>query len=189
MNILNFPILETKKLISREIINEDAEDIYQYLSDADVNRYLEGSTDSVEEAMSYISWSRDTYKNNTDIRWGIELKENSKLIGDCGFGHIDEPKRPTELGYMISKEYWNRGYMSEALGEILRYGFQMLNLHRVQAWTHPENKASVRLLLKHGFIHEGYLREYIYVWHKGVYIDTDIYSLLAKDYQCKSADN
>jgi ribosomal-protein-alanine N-acetyltransferase len=183
MGEINFPIIETKRLILREIINDDAEAIYQYLSDEDVNRYLEGNTDSVEEAEGYISWCRDTYNHNTDIRWGIELKENGKLIGDCGFGHIDEPKSPTELGYILSKDYWNHGYMSEALGEILRYGFQTLNLHRIQAWTHPDNKASARVLLKHGFIHEGFLREYVYVWHRNVYIDADIYSLLAKDYQ------
>jgi RimJ/RimL family protein N-acetyltransferase len=44
----------------------------------------------------------NTFKEQTDIRWGIELKENNKLIGDCGFGHIDEPKRPTELGYILA---------------------------------------------------------------------------------------
>lgn len=182
MSKSNFPILETERLILREIVTEDAESIFHYLSDADVIQYLEGSTDSVEEAEGYVSWCNDTYKNKTDIRWGIELKETGKLIGDCGFGHIDEPKCPTELGYMISKEYWNCGYMTEALSKMLCYGFQKLNLHRVQAWTHPDNKASSRVLLKHGFVHEGFLREYIYIWHKGIYIDADMYSLLAKDY-------
>jgi hypothetical protein len=66
--------------------------------------------------------------HKTDIRWGIELKENGKLIGDCG------------------------------------------------------------ILLKHGFTHEGFLREYEYVWHRSVYIDADIYGLLDKDYQCNSID-
>lgn len=165
---------------------DDAESIFQYLSDTDVIRYLEGNTDSVEEAKGYISWCNDTYKNKTDIRWGIEFKENGKLIGDLGFGHIDEPKCPTELGYILSKAYWNCGYMSEALEEILRYGFHTLNLHRVQAWTHLDNKASASILLKQGFIHEGFLREYVHIWHKGIYIDVDMYSLLAKDYLGKA---
>ncbi len=188
MSTLNFPTLETERLFLREIISDDAETVFQYLSDRDVIDYLEGNTDSIEEAMGYISWCCDAFQNNTDIRWGIELKGNRKLIGDCGFGHIDEPKRPTELGYMLDKEYWNHGYMSEALGEILRYGFHKLNLHRIQAWTHPDNKASSRILLKQGFIHEGLLREYVYIWHKGIYIDADMYSLLDKDYQRNKAD-
>lgn len=168
----------------RDINHDDAESIYQYLSDPDVIQYLEGSTDTLDEARGYVSWCVDTFhKGKTDIRWGIELKENNKLIGDCGFGHIDEPKRPTELGYMLSKEYWNKGYMSEALGAILQYGFYMLDLHRVQAWTHPENKASTQLLKKYGFLKESLLREYVYIWHKGVYIDVDMYSLLDRDYK------
>ena len=180
-----FPVLETKRLLLRELNIDDAENIYQYLSDSDVIRYLEGNTDTLEEAMGYITWCRNTFKEKTDIRWGIELKENSKLIGDCGFGHIDEPKRPTELGYMLSKKYWNQGYMSEALGAILYYGFYKLDLHRVQAWTHPENEASGHLLSKYNFVKEGFLREYVYIWHKGVYIDVDMYSLLEKDYKEK----
>lgn len=181
---MSFPILETKRLLLRDINHDDAESIYQYLSDPDVIQFLEGNTDTFDEARGYVSWCIDTfYKRKTDIRWGIELKENNKLIGDCGLGHIDEPRRPTELGYMLSKEYWNKGYMSEALGAILQYGFHRLDLHRVQAWTHPENKASTRLLKKYGFIKEGLLREYVYIWHKGVYIDVDMYSLLGKDYK------
>ena len=116
---MSFPTLETKRLLLRDMNHDDAESIYQYLSDPDVIQYLEGNTDTLDEARGYVSWCIDTfYEKKTDIRWGIELKENSKLIGDCGFGHTDEPKRPTELGYMLSKEYWNKGYMSEALGAI-----------------------------------------------------------------------
>lgn len=180
---MSFPILETKRLLLRDINQEDAESIYQYLSDIDVIQYLEGNTDTLDEARGYISWCRDTYYKKTDIRWGIELKESKKLIGDCGFGHIDEPKRPTELGYMLSKEYWNQGYMSEALGAILDYGFDKLALHRIQAWTHPENIASARLLEKNGFQKEGLLMEYVYIWHKGVYIDANMYGLLESDYK------
>lgn len=184
--LMNFPILETERLLLRELKTDDAESIFQYLSDKDVIRYLEGNTDTVEEARDYVTWCDNTFnKEKTDIRWGIELKENNKLIGDCGFGHINEPKRPTELGYMLAKEYWNQGYMSEVLGSILNYGFYNLGLHRIQAWTHPDNKASASILLKHGFVKEGFLREYVYIWHKGVYIDVDIYSLIDKDYKNK----
>ncbi len=130
----------------------------------------------------YVQWIRDTFHNGmTDVRWGIELKSNGILIGDCGFGHIDEPKRPTELGYMLAKEYWGNGFMSEVLNTILPFGFDQLHLHRIQAWTHPDNATSAHLLEKFGFKKEGTLREYIYIWHQGAYIDADMYALLEKD--------
>lgn len=92
MKASEFPVLETNRLILRVIRNDDAETIYNYLSDSEVITYLEGSTDSIEEAKGYLSWISKGYEEKTDIRWGIELKENNTLIGDCGLGHINEPK-------------------------------------------------------------------------------------------------
>ena len=182
-NLQDFPVLETKRLRLREITDEDADAIFQYLSDEEVIRYLEGNTENIEEARGYVSWCRETCKSKTDIRWGIELKDQRKLIGDCGLGHIDDPHRPTELGYMLAKAYWNQGYMTEAVAAILQFGFKELNLHRVQAWTHHDNKASAQILRRQGFIHEGRLREYVFIWHQGVYIDAEMYGLLRNDYR------
>lgn len=181
MDHSSFPTLTTQRLVLRQLTMEDAEAVYQYLSDEDVIRYLEGNTDNLEEAQGYVGWCNSTYDAHTDIRWGITLKESGTLIGDCGFGHIQEPKCPTELGYMLAKEHWGHGYMTEALEAILQYGFRALQLHRIQAWTHPDNKASARVLQKQGFVREGLLREYVYIWHKGTYIDAEMYSLLASD--------
>lgn len=181
-NIEQFPELETKRLILRELKMNDAEAIYTYLSDPDVIKYLEGNTDSIEEAQGYISWVTEGFTKRKDIRWGIELKDTKELIGDCGFGHIDEPRRPTELGYMLTKKYWNHGLMTEALGAILYYGFKELELHRIQAWTHPDNLGSSKLLMKHGFKKEGFHREFIYIWHQDIYIDTEMYAILESDY-------
>ncbi len=177
-----FPTIETDRLLLREITLADAPAIYQYLSDKDVIKYLEGCTDTISEAEEYINWISQTYQQGADIRWGIVEKKSNKLIGDCGLGHINEPLRPTELGYIVAKDYWNRGYMSEVLKGILDYGFNHLKLHRIQGWAHSQNIASWRVMTKHGFIKEGTLREYIYVWHKEEFIDVDLYSLLRNDY-------
>lgn len=183
MKVNEFPVLETDRLVLREIRIDDAETIYNYLSDSEVIKYLEGSTDSIEEAKGYISWISEGYEKRTDIRWGIELKENNTLIGDCGLGHINEPKIPTELGFMLSKKYWNKGYMSEVLKAILEYGFEELGLHRIQGWTHSDNIISSRLLLNNGFTKEGLHREFVYIWHRGIYFDADMYAILSKDYK------
>ncbi len=71
--LIDFQTLETDRLMLREITQDDAEAIYQYLSDKDVIRYLEGNTDNLDEARGYVSWCRDTYASKTDICWGIGL--------------------------------------------------------------------------------------------------------------------
>lgn len=82
----DFPTLETDRLILRELNTNDAEAIFHYLSDEDVIRYLEGNTNTIDEARDYVSWCNNTFHSGkTDIRWAIVLKENSTLIGDCGF--------------------------------------------------------------------------------------------------------
>lgn len=180
---MNLPIIETKRLVLRKLTNDDSEAVYEYLSDPEVIRDLEGYTESLEEAEGYIDWCNKTLSDGTDIRWGIEEKATGKLIGDCGFGKINEPRIPTELGYMLSQKAWGKGYMSEVLDAILVYGFGELGLHRIQAWVCPHNTASVRLLQKNGFIKEGHLREYVYQWYTSKYLSVDLYSLLANDYK------
>lgn len=176
---MNLPIIETSRLVLRQLTNDDTKAVYSYLSDPEVIRDLEGFTESLEEAEGYINWCNKTLQDGTDIRWGIEEKATGKLIGDCGFGKINEVRIPTELGYILSKDSWGKGYMSEVLEAILRYGFDELSLHRVQAWVCPHNVASLRLLKKNGFQKEGHLREYVYQWHSGKYLDVDMYALIS----------
>lgn len=180
-----FPIIETQRLRLRQLDYNDVPTVKEYLSDPDVVRYIEMSLDTIEKAKGFVSWAMNGYFKGEDIRWGIELKESNVLIGDCGFGHINETKLPTEIGYMLDKKYWNNGYMSEALKGMLEYGFDVLKLHRVQGWVHPDNNASAHILEKQGFKYEGFLREYAYMWHKGCFTDVKMYALINSDYFSK----
>lgn len=176
-----FPRLETKRLLLREIRQEDTEAVFSILSDEEVMRYYDRlPLTSVQEAQQIIEWHQRRFESGEAIRWGITIKGENHLIGNCGYswnlGH-----RFAEIGYVLSRTYWNQGIITEALRAILQFGFEMRNLHRVEAEVLPGNVASIRVLQKLGFQEEGVLRERILV--NDQFYDVKLFSLLKNEYQ------
>lgn len=109
ININTFPILETKRLVLRKIIKDDANSILNYLSDEEVMKYygLEPFK-TINDALDEISWYQSIQNNKTGIRWGITLKEQGAVIGSCGFHNIVSQHFRTEIGFELSKEQWDK---------------------------------------------------------------------------------
>ena len=175
-----FPVLETDRLILRQVTNDDAKSLLTYFSDTDVMRYygLEPFK-SIDDALDEISWYKSIFEKGTGIRWGISLKGSDKIIGSCGFFNRAVEHSRTEIGYELSKEYWGKGIAGEALESVVKYGFQNLQLERIEALVEPANVASLKLLDKMGFEKEGLLRHYEFTC--GKFDDLYIYSILKSD--------
>ncbi|MBY0122791.1 GNAT family N-acetyltransferase [Bacillus sp. S/N-304-OC-R1] len=151
-----------------------------YLSDPEVMKYFGMEPfQNKKEALEEIQWYKDIYTNKTGIRWGITLKGQDKVIRSCGFLNISPRHSRAEIGAELSKDYWRRGIMSEALTAIIGYGFQDLGLMRIQALIEPPNTPSIQLFESKGFIREGLLRKYEYTC--GKFDDLYMYSLLKTD--------
>ncbi|MBS4190560.1 GNAT family N-acetyltransferase [Bacillus sp. FJAT-49705] len=174
-----FPILETERLILREITKEDAEDIFACFSNNDVTRYYGQETlDSIDQAEKIIEFFSNNYNEKRGIRWGIERKGSKGIIGTIGFNAWIPKHKRAEIGYEIYPEHWRKGYSSEAVSKVLSYGFEDMDLTRIGAVVFIENEASNNLLTKMGFEKEGVLRKYMY--QNGIAYDTNVYSLLKK---------
>lgn len=93
------------------------------------------------------------------FRVGIEHKATGTLIGTAGFKHIDHTHRSGEIGYELLPQYWNHGYMTEALQPLLAQTAAYYNLHTVTANIDPRHIASKRVLEKLGFVQEAHYRE------------------------------
>lgn len=177
-----FPILETDRLRLRKVTEEDAGSVLKYLSDSEVMRHigLEPFT-TIEEALEEISWYQSIFEKGTGIRWGITLKEQGEVIGSCGFLNRATQHYRAEIGTELSQDHWGQGIASEAFEAVIRYGFETLQLQRIEALIEPPNTSSQKLAEKHGFIREGLLRNYEFTC--GKFDDLYMYSLLKQDFE------
>jgi ribosomal-protein-alanine N-acetyltransferase len=146
-----FPRIETPRLILREIAHDDANGIFKNFSDADVAQwFFEQPYTEMEQVTQIIDeFSRD-FRQGKGLTWAIILKENATCIGTCGYGDVESGGRG-EIGFDLAKEHWGKGLMTEALTAIIDYGFEALNLFRVEAHTYSSNTRAIRLLEKLGF--------------------------------------
>ena len=177
----DYPIIETKRLLLRGPKPKDLEAVYEIHSDPEVMRYYGVLPyDSPEKAKKHIDWLASLHKENKGLRPIITLKGEDNYIGDVGYYDYEKKHNRAEIGYILGKEYWGKGIMSEALGAMLGYGFNEMCLNRVQALIDPRNMGSLRVAEKHGFTFEGTFRDYEYEY--GEYIDLNMYSLLKREY-------
>lgn len=177
-----FPKMMTQRLSLREIGPEDAQTLYAVLSDAAVTEYYDDEAfTALSEARDQIdAWHRG-YESRRAIRWAIAPKADGMLIGTCGYYGLHRYHRRGAIGYELARPFWRQGIMTEALRAIIAYGFDEMDLNRIQATVMPGNTASVRLLEGLGFQQEGLLRGYERWGSKG-YLDLLMFSLLERDY-------
>ncbi|WP_053365635.1 GNAT family N-acetyltransferase [Bacillus sp. FJAT-27245] len=176
-----FPVLETNRLILREIGKEDAAAIFACFSNEDVVRfYGQERLETIEQAEGFVEFFSKNFHEKRGIRWGIELKGEKGLIGTIGFNAWSPKHKRAEIGYELHPGHWRKGIVSEALERVISYGFEELGLNRIGAVVFLENEASSNLLLKAGFQKEGILRDYMV--QDGAVHDTYVYSLLKKDF-------
>jgi ribosomal-protein-alanine N-acetyltransferase len=177
MNEINFPVLETDRLVLRKIESTDREALYKiFSSDKIMEHYGMFPYKDMSEVDILISNFSKAFEEQKSIRWAIELKEKRIVIGTCGFHNWNKKHLRAEVGYELNENYWRKGYIFEAITKLLEYAFYDLNINRVEALVYPENVASHLSLEKLGFQKEGLLKEYCIFRDKKQ--DLIMYSLL-----------
>ncbi len=178
LNFTPFPVLSTKRLILRQVTGEDANEIFFLRSDVRVLQFLaKDPAKSIEEASLFIKKINELENNNEGITWGIQLKEEKKLVGTICYWNITKEHYRAEMGYVLNPDYQGKGIMQEAISEVLQYGFTKMKLHSVEARTDPENVSSIKLLERNNFKREGLFKEdYFY---NGKFLNTAVFSLLS----------
>lgn len=143
-------ILETERLILKEISLNDLDDMFQLYTNEDVLRYTgEKITNSIEEMKKAILVRINNYQKYGYGRWATYLKENNQFIGWAGLAYLPEFDE-IDLGYRFFPKYWGKGFATEASKAILEYGFEELKLSRIIAIAMKGNKASIRVMEKIG---------------------------------------
>ena len=145
-------LIETQRLILREITESDAEFILDLLNQPSFIKYIgDRNVRSVQQARDYIE-SRfiKSYREHNFGFYAVELKENNLPIGICGFVKRDSLPE-VDIGFAFLSEYERKGYGFESASAVLDYGRKSLDLKRLLAITSQNNESSVKLLEKLGF--------------------------------------
>ncbi len=172
-----FPVIETERLILREIRPEDRNEVFEVHSNEEAMKYFGKIPFTlIEEADERIAKAQKVFEDREGIRWGITLKPGKKLIGSAGIWRLEKAHFRGEIGYELLPKHWRKGIMYETLFPVINFGFEKINLHSIVAKTDPENISSRKLLEKLEFVQEGYLKENFYFG--GEFLDTVLYSLI-----------
>jgi len=183
-----FPILQTERLRLRQMTDADTDDVFAIFGDAETCKYLIDQAcqpygTAAEAKATVIDWSTRRFADKKGLRWALTLKGEDRLIGTAGFNTWHQGDRRGEIGYDLLRSQWGKGLMTEAVGALLRFGFQRMALYRVEADVTEGNTGSVRVLEKCGFTHEGTWRDKHYA--AGRYYDLLQFGLLRPEYEAQ----
>ena len=176
------PTLNAPRVQLRWLTANDVDGLFAVFSDREMMRYWStpAMTDRAE-AESLLARIHEFFRAKSGFQWGVERKEDGRLLGTCTLFHVDAANMRAEVGYGLGSEYWYHGYMLEALTALIDYAFGTLKLRRLEADVDPRNENSMRILDKLGFQREGLLRER---WNVGDEIqDTAFLGLLAREWR------
>lgn len=176
------PIIKSERINLRPFTFNDAQDVQRLAGDKKIaettldipHPYPDGA------AENWISNHQKECAENKSIIWAITIKDSGELVGAIDFKLRPEFNK-AEFGFWIGVPFWNKGYASEALSVILKFGFEELKLNKIFAHHMITNPASGNVMMKNGLKEEGYLREDIV--KNGEYIDVKIYSILRSEYE------
>ncbi len=180
--------IETERLTLRRFKYEDCDSMLKnWAGDEAVQSMYSEPTYTTKEAVNelldkYIG----SYEKEDYYRWAVTLKNSDECIGQIAYFLVDSKNHFAEIEYCIGKKFQCRGYATEATKAVIAYGFDEINLHKVQICTKTINKPSKRVIEKCGFTYEGTLRDYFYM--NGEYVGRLYFSILHNDFIAQKQD-
>jgi len=157
-------VIETNRLILREIRPTDAEAMFVLDSNPNVHQYLGNDpVTSIEQCYGYIDAIRNQYIQNGIGRFAVQLKDSNEVIGWAGLKFITEPEHKHvnfyDIGYRLQENHWRKGYALEAAKAWLNHGFHSMKIPEVYASAHIDNIGSNAILTKIGL---NYIEKFYY---------------------------
>ena len=162
---------------------QDFRGIHAYAKDEETVRFMTWGPNTPEETINFIQFAiaQQTCQPRVNYHFVVALRGNNQIIGSCGI-HIHRPEHQiAEIGYCFNKQFWRQGYATETAGALLKFGFETLHLHRIEATCDPRNVGSARVMEKNGMRREGHFREHL--WQKGEWRDTYLYAILDHEWK------
>lgn len=152
-------VLATPRLLLRSILPTDQEMVFRGLSDSDVVEFYGVQYSSYEATTEQMKFYTEVEESNTGKFWAVTNKDSGEFMGVGGVYFIKKEHRKGEIGFWMLKPFWGKGYLQEAIKEILNYSFKNLHLHRIEGIVEEENFRCRKAIEKAGFLYEGTLKD------------------------------
>lgn len=175
------PNLETSRLFLRELSLADADELFEVFSDEETTQYVSRER-HVDKSVT-INHLENLIKGINEGKsfvWAVIMKSEDQVIGTVNLHSYSKHSRTAAIGAVIHREYWGKGIASEALEEVICFGFDILKLIRIEGKFESNNIASEKILKKLGMTYEGTLRKDVII--KGTSRDAKVFSLLVDEY-------
>lgn len=179
MTTLTFPTIKTKRLLFRQFVESDLENVFRGLSDPVIIQYYGVSFTTLEETKEQMKFFADLEKEETGIWWAICSLDNKTFYGAGGLNSLSKENKKAEIGFWLLTDFWGQGIMTEALPLICKYGFEKLGLHRIEGFVETSNTNCKKAMAKLDFQHEGTMRDCEI--KNGKFISLDIYAKLKNE--------
>jgi len=157
----DFPKLETERLVLSQVVADDISNIAAYANNKNVtdNTRTMPFPYSEKDAVRWIGILDKSYKDKDQYAFAIRQKTDLKFIGGIGLT-IELANNRAELGYWLAEPFWNRGFITEAVQAILKFGFEEINLNKIVAVYLTSNEASGKVMVKNGMLKEGEFKDH-----------------------------
>jgi len=171
--------IKTERLIIRNFMENDFDDLYEYLSDKETYKYEPGKPITIEKA-------KDLCEERSKDNKFLAVQLNKKIIGHIYINQIEPNKLLTwETGYIFNRHYQGKGYATESLKTLIEYYFKNYCVHKIVAYCNPKNTKSWKLLERVNMKREGKLRKNNYFNEdengNPIWLDTYEYGILKED--------
>lgn len=172
--------LQTAHLTLRDFVASDLHAVYAYASDPEVTRYIFYEPRDEADTRDYIQRMLDSQVERPRLIWELAMvrRADNRLIGACDL--TLENGDEADLGYILARDVWGQGYATEATREMVRAGFEQLNLERIFATCEVNNSASARVLEKAGLRRTAILANYKEA--KGRWWDMYLYAITSSEW-------
>ncbi|RAU98892.1 GNAT family N-acetyltransferase [Paenibacillus sp. YN15] len=158
MNPVLFHSLKGARIELRKISLEDAAEMYAYLSDEEVSRYIGWKLmHTIDDTRRHIGTLLEREASGTHLYAAVILKSTGAVIGNAMLFNMDAREGHAEIGYVLHKGYWGQGYGTECVALVDAFAFEVLQLHRLYACVIAANLPSARILEKNGYRLDGTL--------------------------------
>jgi ribosomal-protein-alanine N-acetyltransferase len=173
----NHPTLETERLRLRQLAMSDAEDLYAYYSDPETALYVPFTAfDSITKTEELLGRVAKSFEGKESFMFGVERKSDGKIMGISDLYDLSGQHQKAIIGWGLAKAYWGFGFMTEAVREVIRFAFEEMGMHRIEAECETENIRSIRVAERCGMTLEGTRVENEI--NKGRFVSNYVYAII-----------